>query len=84
MAEGGDFPLSNSFPIVGVGASAGGLEATKQLLAELPAEPGMAFVLIQHLDPAHPSELTHILARATGMPVQEAHNGDECAPIIST
>jgi len=80
MAEGGDFPLSNSFPIVGVGASAGGLEATKQLLAELPAEPGMAFVLIQHLDPAHPSELTHILGRATGMPVKEAQHGDEIRP----
>ena len=72
--------MSNSFPIVGVGASAGGLEATKQLLAELPAEPGMAFVLVQHLDPAHASELTHILARATSMAVEEAHNGDELRP----
>src|SRR5690348_17396171 len=47
-----------SFPIAGVGASAGGLEAFTALLTHLPSDPGMAFVLIQHLDPNQPSQLT--------------------------
>jgi two-component system, chemotaxis family, CheB/CheR fusion protein len=57
--------------IVGVGASAGGLEAFTQLLAHLPLDTGMAFVLVQHLDPDHPSALTEILSRATSLPVRE-------------
>ncbi len=60
-----------SFPIVGVGASAGGLEAFTQLLKALPADTGMAFVLIPHLAPSHASSLTEILSRATMMPVIE-------------
>jgi two-component system CheB/CheR fusion protein len=59
------------FPIVGIGASAGGLEASTQLLRALPADTGMAFVFVQHLDPTHPSMLTEILSRATAMPVAE-------------
>src|SRR5262245_63687957 len=59
------------FPIVGVGASAGGLEAFTELLKHLPLDTGMAFVLVQHLDPQHKSELTNILARATSLPVDE-------------
>jgi len=59
------------FPIVGIGASAGGLEAFTQLLHALPADTGMAFVFVQHLDPTHPSMLTEILSRATVMPVSE-------------
>ncbi|MCX6950678.1 MAG: chemotaxis protein CheB [Verrucomicrobia bacterium] len=63
------------FPIVGVGASAGGLEAFTHLLKKLPADTGLGFVLVQHLDPLHPSALTQILRRATTMPVHEAtHN----------
>ena len=58
-----------SFPIVGVGASAGGLEAFTQLLRALPSRTGMAYVLVQHLDPTHESALTELLARATEMPV---------------
>ena len=58
--------------IVGVGASAGGLEALTELLRGLPADTGMAFVLVQHLEPKHESVLTTLLARATQMPVQEA------------
>ena len=46
------------FPVVGIGASAGGLEAFRQLLSHLPTDTGMAFVLIQHLDPHHQSFLT--------------------------
>jgi two-component system CheB/CheR fusion protein len=48
------------FPIVGIGASAGGLEAFTQFLAHLPARTGMAFVLVQHLDPRHESRLTDL------------------------
>ena len=61
----------NSFPIVGIGASAGGLEAFTQLLTHLPDDTGMAFVLVQHLDPSHPSQLANLLAKATTMPVLE-------------
>ncbi len=64
-------PDAKAFPIVGVGASAGGLEAFTVLLRHLPADTGMGFVLVQHLDPQHESALTHLLARATTMPVCE-------------
>ena len=57
--------------VVGIGASAGGLEAFTQLLKELPHNTGMAFVLVQHLDPTHQSMLTEILSRSTVMPVSE-------------
>ncbi|MBI2821207.1 MAG: PAS domain-containing protein [Acidobacteria bacterium] len=63
------------FPVVGIGASAGGLEAFTRLLSKLPAATGMAFVLIQHLDPAHESMLTELLSRATTLPVREAREG---------
>jgi two-component system CheB/CheR fusion protein len=66
---------TSSCPIVGVGASAGGLEAFTQLLEHLPATTGMAFVVVQHLDPEHESALTGILGRATSMPVLEAGQG---------
>ena len=62
-------------PVVGIGASAGGLEVFKQLLADLPADTGLAIVFIQHLDPKHHSMLADILARATAMPVSEAADG---------
>ena len=60
-----------SCPVVGVGASAGGLEAFTHLLQALPVDTGMAFVLVQHLAPTHPSALAEILSRATTMPVAE-------------
>ncbi|HWY74584.1 MAG TPA: chemotaxis protein CheB, partial [Verrucomicrobiae bacterium] len=63
------------FPIVGVGASAGGLEALTALLKELPTNTGMTFLLVQHLDPKHESKLTDLLAKATGMKVTEAREG---------
>ncbi|MBD0303906.1 MAG: ATPase, partial [Tolypothrix sp. T3-bin4] len=62
---------SNVFPIVGIGASAGGLEAFTELLKHLPTDTGMAFVLIQHLDPNHKSLLSQILSRSTQMPVTQ-------------
>ncbi len=62
---------ATSFPIAGIGASAGGLEAFSELLRHLPEKTGMAFVLVQHLDPKHSSELRDILARTTKIPVEE-------------
>ncbi len=69
-----------SFPTVGIGASAGGVETFTQLLNELPMDTGMAFVLIQHLDPTHESLLTTVLARATQMPVREISDGMKICP----
>ncbi len=66
----------DSLPIiVGVGASAGGLEAFSRLLAALPPDIGMAFVLVQHLDPNHASVLTELLSRTTSLPVLEIRSG---------
>jgi two-component system CheB/CheR fusion protein len=61
-----------AFPVVGIGASAGGLEALEQFFRHAPTQSGMAFVLVQHLDPSHASLLTEILQRTTTMPVVEA------------
>ena len=69
-----------SFPIVGIGASAGGLEAFTQLLAALPLDTGMGFVLVQHLDPDHESALTQILSRATSLPVREITDDQPVEP----
>ncbi|HUW51093.1 MAG TPA: chemotaxis protein CheB [Sulfuricella sp.] len=66
----GDSP----FPIVGIGASAGGLEALGQFLGHVPAGSGMAFVVIQHLDPTHKGMMPELLQRATRMTVQQAKN----------
>src|SRR5688572_29054632 len=70
----------NPFPIVGIGASAGGLEAFQQLLAHLPADINMAFLLVQHLDATQESHLTQILSRATRLPVSEATHGRAVRP----
>ncbi len=69
-----------SFPIVGIGASAGGLEAFSELLRGLPEKTGMAFVLVQHLDPKHASTLHEILARVTKLPVTEITHGTPVQP----
>src|SRR5512147_387296 len=61
----------NSLPIVGIGASAGGLEAFTELLSHLPDDTGMAFVLIQHLDPKHESHLPELLSKVSKLPVAE-------------
>lgn len=61
-------------PIVGIGASAGGLEAFSQLLKHLPLDTGFGFVLVQHLDPQHDSALAQLLTRVTAMPVCEVTN----------
>ncbi|HYE54644.1 MAG TPA: chemotaxis protein CheB, partial [Chitinophagaceae bacterium] len=69
-----------SFPIVGIGASAGGIEAVTQLLKNLSPNTGMAFVYIQHLDPTHESKLSAILGRATSMEVLEAKDDMRIEP----
>ena len=58
--------------IVGLGASAGGLEALEQFVANVPVASGLAYVVVQHLDPTHKAMLTELLQRATTMPVREA------------
>ena len=62
------------FPIVAIGASAGGLDAYRRLLQALPADTGMAYVLIQHLHPDFPSQLAEILQRSTAMKVIEVQD----------
>jgi len=69
-----------TFPIVGVGASAGGLEAFKRLLSTLPNNSGMGIVFISHLNPTHESKLSEVLASSTRMPVVEAENGATVRP----
>lgn len=64
-------PKVAPFPVVGIGASAGGLEALTQLVQALPPDTGMAFVVVQHLHPTYPSNLSELLSRATTMPVRE-------------
>lgn len=73
--QGKKTPLPSVFPIVGIGASAGGLEAFSQLLSALPADVGMAFVFVSHLDPTHESAMTELLARQTIMPVHTVQDG---------
>jgi two-component system CheB/CheR fusion protein len=69
---GGPGEPDTSLPVVvGIGASAGGLDAFTELVRHLPNDTGMAFVLIQHLDPKHESLLTELLSKATRMPVSE-------------
>jgi len=66
--------------IVGIGASAGGLEAVSELLAGLPSDPGVAVIVVQHLDRARDSLLSEILQRRTKLPVSEARDGMRIAP----
>ena len=73
-------PPGLPFLVVGVGASAGGLEAFTRLLRALPADTGMAFVLVQHLAPTHDSALAGILGRATRMSVSEVTGEVAVAP----
>jgi two-component system CheB/CheR fusion protein len=72
--------LGADFPIVGIGASAGGLDACRKLLAALPADTGMAFILVQHLDPDHASMMVDLLASHTTMTVLQAANGMPVEP----
>ncbi len=68
------------FPVVGVGASAGGLAAFTKFLTGLPTTTGMAFVLVQHLAPQHDSQLVQLLTKQTSLPVVEASDGIAVKP----
>ena len=69
-----------AFPIVGIGASAGGLKALGLLLAGIPEDIGMAFVVIQHLDPSYASQLPSLLAKSSRLPIEQAVDGAEVKP----
>jgi len=71
---------ANKFPVVGVGASAGGLAAFKKFLGAIPEDSGMAYVLVQHLDPKHDSLLPELLQRATRVPVLEISDDIKVEP----
>src|SRR5436305_1289490 len=70
----------SSLIAVGIGASAGGLEAFTELLRYLPPTTGMAFVLVQHLDPRHESVLPELLANKTEMPVVQVQQDTYLQP----
>ena len=71
---------ASDLTIVAIGASAGGVEALSDLMSHLAIDTGMTFVVIQHLDPNHPSMLRELLSRKTGMPVAEVSDGLEVMP----
>src|SRR5665213_1909819 len=70
----------NVFPVIGIGASAGGLEAFRQLIKAIPENSGMAYILVQHLSPDHESVLPEILQRITQIPVVEISDNVHVAP----
>jgi two-component system, chemotaxis family, CheB/CheR fusion protein len=72
--------MPSDLRVVGIGASAGGVEALEAFFKAMPSENRMAFVVVTHLDPNRESMLAEILGRATAMPVVEAHDGE---PIVS-
>lgn len=68
------------FPVVGIGASAGGLDAFKKFFSAMPRDSGMAFVLVPHLDPSHRSLMVELMVRQTAMHVCEATDGMPIEP----
>lgn len=73
-------PSQDDFLIAAIGASAGGMEAFQELMRNLPADTGMAFVVIQHLDPNHESALADLLSKSTSMKVSEVTDGMRVVP----
>ena len=73
-------PVGNSFPIVGIGASAGGLEALELFLKRVPASSGMAFIIVQHLDPTHKGIMPELLQRCTRMQVMQVKDRTRVRP----
>jgi two-component system CheB/CheR fusion protein len=70
----------NLFPVVGVGASAGGLNAFKRLIKAIPEDSGVAYIFVQHLEPTHESLLVDLLQKATSIPVREITNNIHVEP----
>ena len=68
------------FPIVGIGSSAGGLEALQELFTHMPADTGMGFVVVSHLDPSHVSMLPEILKKGTALSVYQVEDGMAVKP----
>ncbi|MDP3606692.1 MAG: chemotaxis protein CheB, partial [Polaromonas sp.] len=73
-------PLHDALRIVGIGASAGGLAALEEFLGQVPPDSGMAYMVVQHLDPTQKAMLAELLQRITPMPVREAKNGQQVVP----
>ena len=76
-------PVSSAndpFPIVGIGASAGGLEALEHFLGHVPVNSGMAFVIVQHLDPTRKGIMSELLQRSTGMKVVQVKDRTPVQP----
>ena len=71
MKENGKILSENLFPVVGIGASAGGLDAFRSFIEAIDDQSGMAYVLVQHLDPNHDSLLPELLQKITTIPVLE-------------
>ncbi len=71
---------TDRFPIVGIGASAGGLEAVEGFFANMTDVPDMAFVIVQHMDPSHKSLMAELMAKYTDLPVDEITDGEAAAP----
>jgi two-component system CheB/CheR fusion protein len=79
VSESSSVPVDR-FLVVGLGASAGGLETCQTFFSEMPDEPGMTFVLVQHLDPDHETLMPELLSRHTAMPVEAAQDETPIAP----
>ena len=80
MPEGEREGRAADFPVVGIGASAGGLKAVEAFLRALPSDPGIAFVVVQHLDPDRSSKLAELLAKSAALPVTEAEHDAPLEP----
>jgi two-component system CheB/CheR fusion protein len=72
--------VQTSFPVVGIGASAGGLEALEFFLGHVPPACGLAFVVVQHLDPTYKGMIVELLQRSTAMPVAQIADGMKIEP----
>lgn len=79
-SAGPDFPARTTFPIIGIGASAGGLEALEHFLSHVPKQSGLAFVIVQHLDPIRKGIMPELLQRATGMKVVQVKDRTKVQP----
>ena len=73
-------PAPEPFPVVAMGASAGGLEAFQKFFTAMPPDGGMAFVLAQHLDPRHNTLMPELLGRTTAMPVEQVKDQTHVKP----
>ena len=80
MPRNGDSASGDRFPVVGIGASAGGVEALETFFRAMPADNGMAFVVVTHLDPKRTSWLAEIIGRCSAMPATTAQDGEEVQP----